>query len=304
MSREYAFLETNCNSSLSVYQECHRKWYYKYVLRLAKKYKPAPLFQGTIVHIGLEHLDKGIDEAVRIAKVEYDKSCIEVEEEERDFIWPASELMLRIYAETYKQDEIVTLLTEFSFSVELVDTETGKIYLYRGTIDRVGKIRGSIYVLEQKTSGLAPSTFFMGFGMDRQVTGYYLGVVKENLPEPIAGVIVDALFKPRTKKDGTPGVAPLPQREVFMRDKEAIESFVVETILLYKEIESLPNDDMEKWYKNPASCSKWGRRCSYFDICKYGLDVAQSLFQITPLQEMPNGDIEDTTQYLQQPRLP
>jgi hypothetical protein len=299
VGREYSDFETNCNSSLKMYQECRRKWFYKFVLLLGKKHTPLPLYYGKIVHLALEHLDKGIDEALALTKAEYDKSCEQVAEEERSEVWPSVEKLMRAYADAYTNDEMVVIMPEFGFTLELKDKRTEKVYRYKGTADKVATFRDLLFVVEHKTTGLPLSLFLPTFTLDKQISGYYLGVEAVGLPGPLAGVMVDVLVKPRFNKDGSPGKVDEKNflREAFFRNEVQLHEFIEETVAIMAEISSLDSERPEVWYKNPSACFNWGRPCQFLDICKYGLRP-----EVLQLYQIGEKSTEEREHQLQQPR--
>lgn len=254
------------NSSISVYHECPRKFWWSVVLWLGSDRKAIPLIVGSLVHTALEFLQSdGVEGALTKAQTQYNKEFNMVPAEEAHKVWPVVEKMIREYAITYERDEFTSLYPEFPFAIELPNGE-----VWRGKLDKIVSLNTNLFIMEHKTSGEAPSQFFKRFKRSRQVTGYYLGASKMKLPKPITGVVVDALFKPRLKKSGEPGEVSF-GRELFLRSSFNLNIFIDNTTRVVDMIKSHDINKMEQWVENEDSCfGRYGTECPYIDLCAYG----------------------------------
>lgn len=105
------------------------------------------------------------------------------------------------YFESYKDDEMKTLILPdgspavellFSFESGLKAMNFNEEYLFTGHIDRLVDFDGTLFVMDQKTTGGAlGGYYFSQFDLDNQMSQYtFAGRVCYNMP--IKGVIIDA----------------------------------------------------------------------------------------------------------------
>lgn len=227
--------------------------------------KATPLIVGELVHLALEHLQKeGVKEALKRARDHYDSMQGMVIEGQEPRIWPVVEKVIKEYAIEYATDPFVTLQTEYPFAIVLPNSE-----IYRGKLDKLVTMANNYFIMEHKTSAEAPASFFKRFDRGRQITGYFLAALKMDLPSPVMGVVVDALFKPRLNKSGLGQVTF--QRELFTRAAFSLDSFIDNTTRVVDEIRARDPEVMAEWPENEDSChGRFGSTCQYIDICKYG----------------------------------
>lgn len=179
------------------------------------------------------------------------------------------------YCDFYRQEsdfETVGLEVEFSYPLA-VDGE-----LYTGRLDRMVRSRTDkmLYIMEHKSSGEHPNAFFKRYLLDPKITGYVWGA-EQLYQEPIAGVIMNALFKPRLnppKKDGTQTLGqPSYMRETFIRTKVEIEEWMEETIekrrRLREAITRYAAGEPNVFTKREQSCVRYGRTCEFIKVCEH-----------------------------------
>lgn len=247
---------------------------------------------GVLTHKALERLQSdGVEVALADAKAEFETQVAAYPNSDFEGVWDMTEHLVRGYRQRYAQDDMVELQAEFEFKVILTDEE-GHKWPYTGRVDNIVMLKNrpeALFVKETKTTGFAPSQFLQRFTMSSQITGYLLGAQTVKLPAPVKGVIVDAIFRPRRRKDGTIGMLSDNSfvREAFFRSPTEIVDFIKDTTRTFKEIDSLRKEpteaestDATKWSKNTEYCYHWGRPCEYLDLCKYGHseELVESLF--------------------------
>ena len=195
------------NTSLSIYKECPRKYYYAIVQGWRPKTVAAPLEFGKAYHDCLETYDAlratgltqidALGAAIRKAFTlsenwpDFDDNARTRITLIRSIIW---------YSEEYTHDEMVlyrlpdgNLGLELSFRFGLgFSSPSGEEYLYCWHMDKLALYGGQLYTVERKHTKLTlSSSYFEKYFFSAQITGYvYSGRVV--LHEKIAGAIVEA----------------------------------------------------------------------------------------------------------------
>lgn len=274
------------NSYLSIFKRCRRKFYFRHVRRLVGKDRSPALDIGTLCHTALQVLPHaGLDKALLAMELQW-KEEMEEDWEDNCQVLDLAVVLIKGYAQEYSNDPFTSIMDEFEFSFNISP------YVYTGKIDRIVRgPDGNFYVMEHKTSGEVPSVHLRRFFNDPQITGYYIGAQQalKNLGgAKLAGVIVDGLYKPRAKKDGS--YPPITEknfvREVFTRSVEQVEEFLSNTEEVFKQI-SQAAGSIEAYYKCEGACFDFFRPCEYLDLCKFGIDerVINAKFDIEEVED-------------------
>lgn len=152
---------------------------------------------------------------------------------------------------------------ELSFTVELSDD-----ILYCGHLDRVVDQGGSLFVLDQKTTGSTLSSFyFSSFKPNNQMSGYaYAGQII--LKSPISGVIIDAAQ--------IMAMATRFERGVTTRSKDEIEEWRRGAISEIKRAQDLTSENL--FPMNPNSCGNYGG-CPYRSVCSASPKVRENFIK-------------------------
>ena len=205
------------NTSMGTLQACPRKYQLSILEGWRQKDKSRHLVFGGHYATAMEHFFKH-----RAAGLSYDEALEAVIEEALAATWlrteenpdgapwdsedtkKSRETLIRSiiwYFETYRNDTVKTLsLSDGTPAVELSFAfESGhgspfanQPYLMTGHLDRVVDFDGTIYVMDQKTTGGAlGSYYFSGYDLDSQMSQYtFASKVAFNFP--VKGVIIDA----------------------------------------------------------------------------------------------------------------
>ena len=143
-------------------------------------------------------------------------------------------------------------------------------HYFRGKTDAVVTWENNVWLFEHKTNSLAQDIFFQKFFLDSQPTGYLYGIWKSMGVLP-AGFILNVIQKPnkRAKDQMQVGFA----REVYLRSEEDLHDFETEVRAQATEYErafaarALGTNPF-LIYRNTESCTSYGRKCTYFDLCQ------------------------------------
>lgn len=263
-------------SELLAMLECERAYSHKYVERLqSKRFQGIPRPVGTAIHKGVELVWRGRPrvEAVQGAIHEYDRSW-----RAQVTVAPSIEDMDKIdegrgqvracvqeYPHEPQGEEIVWLEKDV-----IVDMGSGRGLKVR--LDREVRVNQDWWLHDTKTTGSSSLDLVArGYKLSKQFCGYSVAAEQE-CGEPVTGVLIDIIRKPRTykRKDGTVTVgeaAFLREPRAFTRDD--IDGFRDWFHAVVNRIEANKIDGMptSAWLQNTGSCTKWNRVCEFWDLC-------------------------------------
>lgn len=109
-------------------------------------------------------------------------------------------MMLAGYTARWGDESIETVAVELAFSVPLIDPENGdesEFWKLCGTIDKVVKKDGKLYLVEHKTSSddaTPGSDYWRRLALDTQVSNYYIGARQAGFD--VLGCLYDVAVKP------------------------------------------------------------------------------------------------------------
>lgn len=255
------------NSSLSSFIRCPKLFYLQYVEGWKEREKPEALAIGEAVHLGLEKwtLSGKEEEAVQ-------EAFALVSEELQDTVFA----LLSGYFSQYASDALKAVSSETEIRVPLSpDVDYGT------RIDGLGEWEGKFVVVERKTSGLAPATFWKRYEFDRQVLGE-VWAAREKFGKALDTVIVDAMFKPNHRN---PEVAF--KRRFFTFTVEELAKWKEETLQLTLSLERAKEEG--SWPRS-GECFKYNRWCSFYDWCKLG--GREGVLEVTHVRERERDEKE------------
>lgn len=285
-------------SEVRCFRRCAREHHFSYRLRVRPTYQADALRFGTLFHIGLESWWKSVDLA--------SASAIMRAKEPRSFLETAkADALLTGYHHRWKDEPIEVLAVEAQFDTALVNPETGKpsqTYRLGGKIDAIAKLAdGRIAVVEHKTASedvTIGSDYWKRLRLDAQVSNYLAGA--RSLGFDATTCLYDVIKKPtfrplkataeiKYRKDGQPNagqrlvdqtpeeygariiedIAEAPDKyfsraEVVRLDTEREEA----AFDLWQTARQMRESELAQRYpRNPDSCIRYGRTCSYFGVC-------------------------------------
>jgi hypothetical protein len=258
------------NTSISVYKDCPRKYYYSIIEGWRPNFKAPPLAFGGVYHDCLEVFDKALilgenresalRNTIRYALKESVSGFGDDSKRTRitlirSIIW---------YAEQYKVDPLKTYIfpngrvgLEMSFSFELpFKSNSGETFEYCGHMDKLAIYNGQLYTVERKhtVQTLSPS-FFERYFFSAQIGGYvYAGKVV--FDQPVVGAIIEATqVAVNFSRFG---------RSVVYRVNDHLEEWMKDTHYWIKQIEF--SAEHNYWPHNSESCSKYAG-CQFRQVC-------------------------------------
>lgn len=177
--------------------------------------------------------------------------------------------LLSAYFAKYKDSTLSYIATETEMTVKLPN---GVEYGLR--VDGIAEYEHKLWVAETKTSGEVAGNFWKRYPFDRQIIGYVWGA-GITLSQPIAGVVIDALFKPNSKRP-----EPVLERKFFEISPAQIADWLEETMAIAGDISFC--EESRVFYKSRQCITGWGRACEFIDHCNTGsnLEVLRSTHKL------------------------
>ncbi len=243
-------------SRISTFEQCARRFRYRYIDGVKEAFESVESFMGRCVHETIEWLfverDRGKthDEAAAVARycdiwdraVRSSARIIKVVRAGADaesYRRTGAELVARFHRERFTGDRLTTIANEMHFRIEI-----GAAYSFQGYIDRLARDdRGRLHVIDYKTGRRAPASF--GGKQAEQLEAYALGVFRQH-EAPALELVLDFLRPGRVLR-----------RTVHREAAAEIEASLVSRIRAVEEATVFP--------PNPGALCDW---CGYNDICE------------------------------------
>lgn len=288
-------------SSLRMFRNCPRMWYWNYVLGIRIRRPSAPLVIGSVYHAGLEEWIMSSEPMAKIASRLVGKAEKEAAESEALFDQGeydkflaelmAAEGMLLGYEAVYESDRDAIpdeTYPESWFEVEFEPPyEAMKLV---GKIDLATRVSGDKWrIWEHKTAGQMSGSYIERLSMDTQVRAYIYGA-KWGLDLDVKEVVYNVTRKCRLRRKANEkrkdyltrirdDYYKRPDfyfwRETLRFSNSDLEAFERDLILTQEMRELYLKEtiwDMpENWYCNDKMCDNYGM-CPFFPICRAGLD--------------------------------
>ena len=268
------------HSSASVAEQCWKKWYFQYVMRLEPTKIAHHMYLGRVYHDALFLCNMGVptnkitdfitdtfnDEMAKNEKADHEQLIINRHTVMGMFLsYPHKDLTQ--WQEMYPEEE---------FKCRLGNMRNVK---FVGRVDGRVKWNDHYWLREYKTTGLSQRMFEQRAAISSQCTGYVYGVERQH-QHPIAGVIYDVVKRPllRKRMDETAekfgmriqmDYATRPQ---FYHLRYAAYRTTNEVALFENDLMSLVKDIREKkktgrWNRNTGACYNYNSECPYKKIC-------------------------------------
>lgn len=278
------------NTSLSMYKECPRKYYYSIILGYRSPVESAPLVFGGWLHASMEEYDHKIaegkthQEALRHAvRFALDETTFRAKDhqtgEEAISFWPGEKSRTRAnlirsliwYCEHYLNDPLQTLILpdgrpaiELSFRWEIAPG-----YLYCGHIDKIAEYSThGVYIQERKhTAGTIGSYYFDRFSPNSQISGYVC-TAKVLFNQPVVGAVVDAIQVAETFSR--------PMRSIQHRPQEILDEFMEQTMVWIRRVEA--SYTANSWPMNTEACHKFNG-CQFRKVCSRAPGIRPMLLE-------------------------
>ena len=266
-------------STLSLFQTCKRKYYYRKVLGLTPLTVAPALAFGKALHEGFETFyfflgrkeerEQALEKALRVFREGYEDR---IEDDKRTIA--NGEKLLKSYEEVYRNEGFVTLTQEVAYVVPLEYTLDGvkKSVLLCGVLDALVRWNGPLYVLERKTTAQLNINFFKPFEQSSQLD-HYIVASEKVIGEKCYGAILDAAEVWKEVKRETAKTKKMEDhfaRDIINRSTLELEEFAKDTGMIVEEI--LEAERTNRFPRNKQACFSYNYKCPYWDICKYGDD--------------------------------
>jgi hypothetical protein len=261
------------NTSLAIFKECPRKYYYG----ILQGYRPLsaapPLTFGKVYHDALETYDRSkakgkshdesIADAIRVAYSSSDGDATFTLDSRRS----RNSLIRAIvwYAEQYQNDIMETIIlpngkpaVELSFRVELpfAFSSSDDPVFYCGHIDRVVKYNERLYACEHKhTVSAFYDSYWDRYTFGSQISGYVMAL-KVDFQLEVAGALIDATQVGATfARFG---------RRIAHRVELHQQEWITDLSYWMSQLDLCIRSD--RFPHNTESCSKYGG-CQFKEVC-------------------------------------
>jgi len=255
-----------CNHSrLNAYLTCERYFWWEFVQNLIPKRVALPLLVGAATHQGLAtHYTPGTTKAqveaaihAEFEEVRSRAAFLERELEELRQQEEYTKFVVERYQEYYQQEPWQVLAPEVQGHTALGPHE----FYYR--TDAVIAWRGSLYLLEHKTTSQLGANYFKKFANDGQITSYIWAVGKQLGQQP-KGAVINAIVKSKNllKVEFA--------RDVVFRPEAQVQEYMTQRELLAGQIEDQiqsAGDQKVAWIMNTQECVRFNRTCDYLPLC-------------------------------------
>lgn len=278
-------------SQISCFAQCHRKYFWSYILGLIAKTLPLYMIKGKAYHKGLAgwYRTKDMDEALAIlaetmASIPTFKPT-DVDDKEKAII--DTTIALNAYMNYYGDDNIL----EPKFVEQEMEVEGVKFI-----VDMIGNYDGKPCIVEHKTTTQIDEHYLTRTALDLQLNLYiYLLRKYYDRPDmlPLKLYRITKYPSLRIKKDETPGQFQLRiikdylERPDYYFINEVTQSQNWQIELAGDELKTIINDvghikrlcakcSLEKpvecltcglWFRDTSKCSMMGG-CTYLPLCK------------------------------------
>jgi len=235
------------SSSIADYMGCPRLFYWGCVRKLELREQKASISFGSAFHEALLvwYRTGNREEALK----KFEVLPLVIEDDHRTRGW--GEAIFKQYVEKYKMESGETLHLEVKFRVEIGER------IYAGTMDRIEKWEGQIYVGDHKTTKMLGLSFFESYRPSPQIDGYCWAT--RELVGRCAGAIINGISVANNPKERF-------QRYISSRSNEEMDN--------WKEVFTDTTEDMERdverkhFPMRTTYCNRWGK-CKFWELCVY-----------------------------------
>jgi hypothetical protein len=257
------------HSSLAMFKECPRKYYYAIVEGRRPKTAAAPLVFGAAYHDGLETFERSMaagatrHEALRAAIRKAIKYELTSDDSART---RATLIRALVWHEAHYRSDFVQVITlpngkpavELSFRVELPFTfsHSDAPVIYCGHIDSIVSYQGRLFAMEHKhTKSALNEHYWQRYVFSSQISGYVLAA-EANFAAEIGGAIIDATqVGVNFARFG---------RRVAARVKAHQEEWLLDLHYWLTQLDM--SFAANRWPHNHESCGKYGG-CQFRSVC-------------------------------------
>ena len=294
-------------SMWSLFRNCRKACYWRYVRELTPLKRDPRLSFGTLIHECLKiwHQDRNITPVLDHIDRSLPNRCQD-DTQHRD--WQLANAMMAGYAQRDAIEEFEVDSLERGFAGQIVNPASGaqsRSFLLAGKVDGLIRIEGKYYVLEHKTASSIDGGYLERLWTDFQITlyAYYL---EQTLGIHIVGCLYNVLLKSRLKQRRNESDAEFQARlltkydqpEMFHRELLYLsrDQFTVLRAELWELTQAFLDARRRNiWYQNTNFCFHFNRPCPYFALCRSNdsPNVIENFYQHVP----PHEELRETNTF-------
>lgn len=305
---------------------CPQKWGWKYRKRLQPRGLQTPLFLGTLVHFVLDQVYRGenFKAATRNLETFYSRTLREFghmspeDRAECDMQFAIASGMAEGYTSVYPTaEDFEVLASEYQFLLPVCpimqDCTNPRTLWFVGVIDLIVMHRGSLWVVEHKTSSRIDKNYLDRLEMDYQISGMLwalrklvdMGIIRnaDGTRPTVKGVVYNVIRKPgiRRRKDEqrdqfvkrlaslyTEQAPEYFHRQEFFRSEaknQEFEAMLRRTAGVQMFYDSFTPEELPR---NTFACTAKGT-CEFLPLCTRGPDrLTMMLYQNREVHQLPN----------------
>jgi hypothetical protein len=264
----------------NAHAECPRRALYEYVFNRRMFEEGPALKWGSAYHTYRELLERGLKGGEAMAGVHKrltERLCEMWEEPDGEgkHGWRTKGRMADMFEEARQRvedeaalGELEVIATEMPFAIRL---PTGLVW--SGKLDQLVRWRGALWVRDFKTTSRMGKTYFNGYEIDHQITGYHWAAEKLS-GEPVKGIIVEAMYN--TLRQG-----PEMASRHFMRNESQqlawMASVTKECEDFQRNFGQLEELGVHAFPQRTTACKNWGG-CGWLPACEMGGNAAVQRF--------------------------
>lgn len=267
-------LSTVSFSRASTFQECQRKWMFRYIWDLEPDVRPTASQFGEAIHQGLDvwHMTRDEVKALEQFRKAWAAHGGDIAEDTVRTT-DRGEQVLRNYFSVYEVEPFTVLGSEIELEGLVVKVpSSGREVKLEGRIDKLLDWQGMATLMDHKTTTSLGYSKTLESKPNLQNLAY-LWAAKRLLGKDVYQMCMDWLWVPK----GT-----TTRKAVSERYLRKIESFSDEEIAEFPEILGMLLEDIERavtqerYVPNFGACTNWGE-CSYRKICVMPRSAWQSI---------------------------
>jgi len=266
----------------NLFQNCPRKFFIKYILRITTETTGSPLIFGAAFHEGkaVWYETGNKNKALSTAQFEVDDRKSEYEkyeEYERDS--KKISILLDRWIEKFGRQDLKVFkfeAVEKQVEVEIPHTSGFKMTIRPDAI--VTNTDGESFVLETKTSGFSPYVADKGVYYGDQATSYLYGAKKSYPNLNIQGVLPDIAYW--NKKTFNEENITFMRGDLIYRNNRNLEEFALGVANVVTTISQSAKAYFDGkapaamlFPRNTSWCLSFSRPCEYADICRTNLET-------------------------------
>jgi len=255
----------------NLYQNCPRKWYIRYLMRLEGEFKAPPLMLGSAVHEGKAtfyqsgSIDKGIKAFLRDLKA--NQGSYE-DIDDYDLAKRRGVDMLKKWYVAHGADDL-SRYKVVAVEEELI-AKMPNGFILTSRLDAVLQRNRSseMFIMETKTTGYSAIMADRFAQASDQLTTELYAAWRARPKWPIVGVIPDIMYENRHKVECIRG-------DIVARSQSELREYEQGTMGVLSEIAQKASAWRSRRYppeslfpRNTSWCLSYNHKCEYYDICR------------------------------------